>query len=582
VVLVLQKARFTLLIVVLVVIIIIPVSVYSESVISEYYSPQGIIYKSYSKQWSNEAMLKLLHDELLNNTHGQELNKLKYINIYPDYSQLLRNETGHYSISYRIMQNGKYEVLPECTISLYGGDTLNTVDLMAGVLSKQYGKHFTQYYILKKENIILIKDGNKSKYAEIRGLNLSEKSNTQDLQWDIENIAANDYVQIFGSKLARKHFFFPNLIDQFEKNPNSWKQPVTSKFMYNLSPQDNLQLPLASEVNGLRDYWFNLSNVDNKNEFHIEKPRLYVSEINELMYQQNSVQITLSWDTITNKNQKYNYTLVTYGDFDPYPMPIITYENIVGSNKTLHGKYGAVISKLNNVIHYNKHVGFYGKKTFRVFVSDNSGNMVSSNKLTIDLSQSPILIIDNQLLYIDIIDTHWASNEIKIADGYNIIRGFPDKTFRANQNVTRAELLTMLHRVYKLSGTDLPIINNDQILGDHWFIPIINDAMQKNVIDKEYYGNDYANFIFDQFITREEVAMICAQILKLNGNTNSNILESNITDIQNSKYYNEIQLVLKNNIIKGFSDNTYKPKEYLTRAQAVVIACRLLLHLQAN
>ena len=587
-VLVLQKARFTLLIIVSVLTIIIPASVYSESVFGEYYSPEGIIYKSYSKQWANEAKLKLLHEELLNNTYGQELKKLKYINIYPDYSKRLQNETGDYSISYRIMQNGIYEVLPECTISLFGGESLNSVDLMAGVLSKQYGKHFTQYYILKKENIILTKDGHKSKYAEIRGLNLREKSSTQDLIWNIENIAANDYVQIFGSKLARKHFSFPNLINEFEKNPNSWKQPVTSKYMYNLLPQDNLQLPLALEINGLREYWLNLSNIDNKNEVFIEKPRLYVSEINELMHQQNSIQITLSWDTIAHQNQKYNYTLVTYGDFDPYPMPIITYENIPGSSKTLYGRYGAVVSKLNNVIHYNKHVGFYGKKTFRVFVSDSLGNMVSSNKLTIDLSQSPIQIIDNQLLYNDITDNHWAYNEIKIADGYNIITGFPDKTFRANQNVTRAELLTILYRVYELFGKDLAIINNNKILGDHWFIPIINDAIQKNIVDIEYYGNDYKNFIFDQFITREEVAMLCAQILKVNGsinkntNTNSNKLNSNITDIQNSKYYDEIQIVVKNNIIKGFPDNTYKPNEYLTRAQAVVIASRLLLHLQAN
>lgn len=560
---------------------------YSETMLAEYRSPEGVVYQSYSKEWSSDARLALLHTELLNNTHGEELSALKYVIIYPDYRGKSAGESGAYQLSYQILNNGNYEITSESKITLYGGNVLNTVEKIAHSLSKQYGKHFTQYYILKKENILLGRDGLMSKYAELRQLPQHlETAERTKVAAIIEDLAADDYVQLFGSPLAKKHYSFPNLIDQFEKNPNVWNQPEVSSYMFNVMPQSNLDMPLANDVNGLRAYLASISNIaKNSQDPKIIRPRLYVAGIQQLTNQKSSVQVTLAWDTPVDRNQRLNYTLVTYGKTDHQPFPIITYDNLALEGKTLTGRYGSAISRKDNRIHYNKHIGFYGEKTFVVFASDRHGNIVSSNKLTLDLSKDPIELVSNQVRYQDMKPSHWGYQDLSIADGYQIISGYPDNTFRPENQVTRAELLSILYKVDRFAEPiAYPIsVNQEYVEADHWIVPTLNDAIRKKIVKQEHYGNHYQDFVFDETITREEVAMLCSQILHVRGYgaVNSQIKEP-LTDIKNSLYIDDINLILQYNIVKGFPDGTFRPLNKLTRAEAVVIANRLMQIIRAN
>nr|MDA8211283.1 hypothetical protein [Clostridia bacterium] len=53
--------------------------------VAAYTGPKGITIKSYSRQWDREEKLKGLYEELLSNFHGEEMDYLSTINIFPDF-----------------------------------------------------------------------------------------------------------------------------------------------------------------------------------------------------------------------------------------------------------------------------------------------------------------------------------------------------------------------------------------------------------------------------------------------------------------------------------------------------------------
>ena len=49
--------------------------------------------------------------------------------------------------------------------------------------------------------------------------------------------------------------------------------------------------------------------------------------------------------------------------------------------------------------------------------------------------------------FTDVAKTHWAFDEISLADHLGWITGYPDDTFRPSRNITRAEAMTLINRV---------------------------------------------------------------------------------------------------------------------------------------
>ena len=85
-------------------------------------------------------------------------------------------------------------------------------------------------------------------------------------------------------------------------------------------------------------------------------------------------------------------------------------------------------------------------------------------------------------------------------------------------------------------------------------------------------------------ITREDVAVIIYRAIeKLGKNDIQNILdgETEFTDFNDISDYAQDGVIAlsKSRVINGFEDGTFKPKDYLTRAQAskiIVMVCELV------
>jgi hypothetical protein len=95
----------------------------------------------------------------------------------------------------------------------------------------------------------------------------------------------------------------------------------------------------------------------------------------------------------------------------------------------------------------------------------------------------------------DVGKNYWYGDSIKTAQEYEVICGYPDKTFRPKELVTRAELAKIMARVLKMGKTSDYAVDT----GGSWAKDYINACIEMRVMDTysgdRFVGNQYANNI---------------------------------------------------------------------------------------
>lgn len=172
----------------------------------------------------------------------------------------------------------------------------------------------------------------------------------------------------------------------------------------------------------------------------------------------------------------------------------------------------------------------------------------------------------------DIDDTKWYSDWVNIIKDLDITSGYPDGTFKPDNQLKRIELLSF---TMKSLGYDISVSNA------YWGQNIIDKALEINVISNQL--NDLMFSDPEGYITREETArVIYNAYLKNNEVFNSDVdqeVRSTIIDIDevNSMYLQGVVGVFSSGIVEGYADKSFKPNNQLTRAEASVFISRLAL-----
>ncbi|NEP57588.1 MAG: hypothetical protein F6K31_11275 [Symploca sp. SIO2G7] len=86
----------------------------------------------------------------------------------------------------------------------------------------------------------------------------------------------------------------------------------------------------------------------------------------------------------------------------------------------------------------------------------------------------------------DVPEDYWANHFIIILSEQQIIRGFPDQSFKPNQPVTRAELAAIIQNVFDKDDSKNPIDFED-LPADYWASPAIDKAVKTGFM-KGYPG----------------------------------------------------------------------------------------------
>lgn len=168
----------------------------------------------------------------------------------------------------------------------------------------------------------------------------------------------------------------------------------------------------------------------------------------------------------------------------------------------------------------------------------------------------------------DGISGHWAETQIKEWANIGYISGYPDGTFLPDNSITRAEFLTLVNKIFKFENKTN--INFIDVRPDYWAY----SEIQKGISAGYVSGDKNGTFRPDDFITRQEAAVI---INKLLDNTEITENKPNFKDAYDIDEWakNSVDIVYEYGILSGFPNGTYRPKKYMTRAEAVSALKRL-------
>ena len=145
------------------------------------------------------------------------------------------------------------------------------------------------------------------------------------------------------------------------------------------------------------------------------------------------------------------------------------------------------------------------------------------------------------------------------------VNGYPDMTFKAEGNITRAEAVAM---VVRLKGYPL-IENSGAIFSDvaekAWYEPEIAAAYRAGILE-EKKGEAFRP---DEKITRAELAQLISHIDK------TNQAKAPFSDVAGHKFEAAINQNYGNHRIDGYPDGTFKPDKPITRAETTKMLNRL-------
>ncbi|MCP1143350.1 S-layer homology domain-containing protein [Lysinibacillus endophyticus] len=161
--------------------------------------------------------------------------------------------------------------------------------------------------------------------------------------------------------------------------------------------------------------------------------------------------------------------------------------------------------------------------------------------------------------FTDVKGDFWAEKEISNFVDLGIVKGYPDKTFRPENTVTRGQAAIMIARGLKLDVSNVGAVSYEDI----------KDASIKEIAAVTKAGimkGTNGKFEPNKPLTRAQMATILTNAFKLKGDGSTTF-----TDVAKDHYaYEAIDAIVSNKIATGLEDGSFKPEEATTRAQFVV------------
>lgn len=246
----------------------------------------------------------------------------------------------------------------------------------------------------------------------------------------------------------------------------------------------------------------------------------------------------------------------------------------VYASSTYDEETGEVIVKLVNTMDSDVNVGLnitgaevadFAETT--VMSGDTSLENSLENKYAIIPVEGGIVDVANEFTYnaeansLSIIHLHTRGNT---SGKTAYISGYTDGTFRPDSTITRAETAAIIARLQPDfdENTNYSSRLND-ITPDKWYAKYVNFAAQKGYIS----GYEDGSFKPENTITRAEMAAI----LKEYANITERAEAGAFKDISGHWAEEAIGACFALGYVSGYEDNTFKPDNTITRAEAVTM-----------
>ncbi len=164
----------------------------------------------------------------------------------------------------------------------------------------------------------------------------------------------------------------------------------------------------------------------------------------------------------------------------------------------------------------------------------------------------------------DIEDVSWAAEAINALAAKGVVSGRGNNMFAPKDNITREEFVKMCVVLFKIPTVNDISLNFADVNSESWYYPYIKTAYGAGVIN----GTSETSFGVGSYITRQDAAVIinnCMEKFNLKPGEAETFADwESISDYAKDAVMNMRKL----NIISGYEDGSFLPKNNITRAEA--------------
>jgi hypothetical protein len=161
---------------------------------------------------------------------------------------------------------------------------------------------------------------------------------------------------------------------------------------------------------------------------------------------------------------------------------------------------------------------------------------------------------------------NWAEASISRWLDQGLITGYADKTFKPGNKISRAEFVAIVNRAFGLMEQDQQ--NYKDVPKDKWYYSEIAKAKLAGYIS----GFEDGSFMPEANVSRQEAAKMIYELMKLNEKSDISSLNG-FKDAGQIPQWSSLYLnaVIAAGYMSGYPDQTLRPLQTITRAEAVVL-----------
>ena len=168
------------------------------------------------------------------------------------------------------------------------------------------------------------------------------------------------------------------------------------------------------------------------------------------------------------------------------------------------------------------------------------------------------------------IAAHWAEEDIRKLMKSGVLDGYPDGTFQPDRPISRAEFAAALVKAFDISKKTGKVFLDTS---SHWAKDYISSAAAGGIVS----GYNSTFFGPDDPITREQMAVMIVEAAEIDADVKGSLKAAYADGAAISDWAQDAVLAAgQKAIIKGYTDNTYKPGRGANRAEAAAVISRAL------
>ncbi len=161
-------------------------------------------------------------------------------------------------------------------------------------------------------------------------------------------------------------------------------------------------------------------------------------------------------------------------------------------------------------------------------------------------------------------DYSWAESAIEKLSEAGYLNGYPDGTFRPEQNITRAEYAKLITLIFGNKKT----VSYQDVAKTDWFYPYVSYSGGYFITAEKFFPN--------QNITRQEVAYALYIGLELTDSLADKSIPFRDFDQVDNDYKDAVKILARNGLVTGYPDGSFGGEREITRAEIAAVLERAM------